>query len=189
MNESDLNKLNITSVTKTHEEILEMLEEIKEFERKYGEIETEDSIINHELPDIDYVLFEEIEPDLVFFNEIEEKKSKNIEKIRNYEKNYRIFRKKEVTEKISPPKNPTTFRLRINEKGILENIDIKKPRQGKKFKISFRKNDKKESESSEGKSKLGKLIDGLSKIKRIIPKRGKEEEIESEETETSETIE
>ncbi len=189
MNESDLNSLNKTSITKTHEEILEIIEEIKEFEKKYGEFETEDSIIGNELSELEYVTFEEIEPDLVIFKEIEEKKTDIINNKRKFKINFGKKRIKEEPDKIEKPISPTTFRLRINKEGILENIDIKKPKPRKKIKISLGKKDKEESENTEGKSKIAKLINGLSKIKRIIPKRGKEEDIETEETETSDVIE
>ena len=85
-----------------------------------------------------------------------------------------------MTKTIQPPKNPTTFRLRLNDEGILENIDIKKPQPRKKISLNLRKKDKKESEKSESGSKLSKLTGSLSKIKRIIPKRGKEESKDSE---------
>jgi hypothetical protein len=183
MNETDLNQIDNTSITKTHEEILEMLEEIKEFEKKYGVSDRDEPIIETEIPEIGYVKFEEIEPDLVIFKEIKEKKQNFLNKIKKIKLDFKIFRKKETQEEIHIPKNPTIFRLRINEKGVLENIDFKKPQPRKKLNISLRRKEKKDKESSEGKLKLGKLLNGLNKIKRIIPKRGKEEDSESEESE------
>jgi hypothetical protein len=185
MDKEDLNQIDNSSITKTHEEILEMLEEIKEFEKKYGVYETEKPIIDTKFSEVDYVQFEEIEPDLVIFKEITEKKSNFINRLKNLKIDFKKLRKKEAPVEIIIPKNPTTFRLRINEKGVLENIDFKKPQPRKKFKISLRRKDKKEKEGLEGKSKFGKIITGLSKIKRIIPKKGKEEESESEVSETS----
>jgi hypothetical protein len=185
MDETDLNQIDNSSITKTHEEILEMLEEIKEFEKKYGVYETDKSIIDTEFSEIEYVNFEEIEPDLVIFKEIKEKKANIIDRIKNLKFDFKKLRKKEAPEETRLPKNPTTFRLRINEKGVLENIDFKKPQPKKKIKINLRRKNKKEKESSEGKSKFGKIISGFNKIKRIIPKRGKEEESETEESETS----
>lgn len=183
MDDKDFNQLNNSSITKTHEEIVEMLEEIKGFEKKYGLLSSEESIIEEQQPDFEYVKFEEINPDLVVFKEIDEKPS-ILDKIKKLKIDFKIFRKKGSIEKIQPPKNPTTFRLRINEEGILENIDFKKPQPRKKFKISLRRKDKKEKGNSGSKSKFSKIINGLNKIKRIIPKRGNEEESEPEESET-----
>jgi hypothetical protein len=185
MDDKDFNQLNNSSITKTHEEIIEMLEEIKVFEKKYGILSPEESIIEKQQIDFEYVKFEEIKPDLVVFKEIDEKHS-IFDKIKRFKIDFKIFRKNESIEKIHPPKNPTTFRLRINKEGILENIDVKKPKPRKKIKFNFRKKDKKKSESSEEKSKFSKLINGLSKIKRIIPRKGTEEESESEKTESTE---
>ena len=192
MNDPDLDRLNNTSITKTHEEILEMLEEIKEFEKKYGELGYEGSVIGEDLTELEYVTFEEIETELPIFNEIEPELPifKEIEKLKPkiIKKNkFKIkFRKKEKIEKIDRPINPTIFRLRINNEGKLENIDIKKQQPRKKINISFRKKDKGEEKSSEGKSKFDKLKSGLNKIKRLIPIRKKEEEPQTEETEKKE---
>jgi len=187
MDETDLNQIDNSSITKTHEEILEMLEEIKEFEKKYGLYEIDKPIIETNFSEIEYVNFEEIEPDLVIFKEITEKKVKIIDRIKNLKFDFKKLRKKDASEEIRLPKNPTTFKLRINEKGVLENIDFKKPQPKKKIRINLRRKDKKES--SEGKSRFGKIITGLNKIKRIIPKRGKEEESETEESENSDDSE
>ncbi|KYK32006.1 MAG: hypothetical protein AYK22_00155 [Thermoplasmatales archaeon SG8-52-3] len=182
MDDADLNKITNTSITKTHEEILELLDEIKEFEKKYGEIE--ETTIECNIPENEYVLFEEIEPDLVIFKEIEEKKPEISKPSKKFKFNFIKKRKKFVTKKIEEPLKPTTFRLRINKEGVLENIDIKKPQSRKKLKLNFRlrKKEGKESKPSDGESKLSKIINVISKIKRIIPKREKEE---SEEPETN----
>ncbi|UCF49341.1 MAG: hypothetical protein JSU91_06215 [Thermoplasmatales archaeon] len=195
MNDPDLNRLNNSSITKTHEEILEMLEEIKEFEKKYGELGYEGSVIGEDLTELEYVTFEEIEPELPIFNEIEPEllifkeiekvKPKRIKKIK-FKINFDKFRKKGKIEKIDRPLKPTTFRLRINKEGKLENIDIKKPQPRKKINIRFRKKDKGEAKSTEEKSKFEKLKSGLFKIKRLIPIGKKEEEPQTEETEKSE---
>jgi len=188
MDESDLNQLDNTSITKTHEEILKMLEEIKEFEKKYGEFEPKEPIVEKVPTNLEYETFEEIKPELVFFKEVEEKKSKLFEKFKKFKTRFGKKVHREIPEIIEKPITPTTFRLRINEEGKLENIDLKKPKPRPKIKLSFRKKDKKESEESEKKSKFEKIKTVLSKMKRIIPKRKKEEE-EPEESETSETTE
>lgn len=189
MDKTDLDSIDNSSITKTHEEILKMLEEIKELEKKYGIYNPEEHIIGTELSEYEYVKFEEIEPDLLIFKEIEEKKSNIFEKLKNFKLDFKSIRKQEETEKIHILKNPTTFRLRLNKEGILENIDIKKPQPRKKIKISFRRKGKTKSEGSEGKSKFGKITNVLGRIKRIIPKRGKEEESEPEESEPTDESE
>lgn len=188
MDESNLNQLDNTSITKTHEEILKMLEEIKEFEKRYGEFEIHEPIIEEVPTQPEYVIFEEVKPELTIFKEIEEIKPKIIDKLKKEKIKFGRKRKKETVKTIEKPITPTTFRLRLNEDGILENIDIKKPKPRQKIKFSFRKKDKKESKGSEEKSKFSKLKSGLSKIKRIIPIRKKGEE-EQEEPETSEASE
>jgi len=182
MDESDLNQLDNTSITKTHEEILKMLEEIKEFEKKYGEFELKKPTT------IEYETFKEIKPELVFFKEVEEKKYKILEKFKKFKTKFGKKVQREIPETFEKPITPTTFRLKINDEGKLENIDLRKPKPRQKIKFSFRKKDKKESGESEKKSKFEKIKTVLSKVKRIIPKRKKEEE-EPEESETSETTE
>ena len=155
--------------------------------KKYGIFETEEPKITKEVPEIEYLTFEEIQPELPLFKEIEEKKPTIFEKSKKFKIKFGKKRDKIVPKEIKKhisliPSTPTTFRLRINKDGILENIDVKKPKPRPKIKIKFRRKEKKESEGSEEKSKFSKLKRGLSKIKRIIPKRGKEEN-ESEETE------
>jgi len=186
MDESDLDQPENNSITKTHREILELIEEIKEFEKKFGEFEIEEYEVEKELKELDYVTFEEIEPELILFKEIEEKKPEFEKKIKKFKIDFWKKRKKDLIEKIEKPINPTTFRLRINKDGKLENIDIKKPKPRKKIKISFRRKEKKESETTQEKSKFMKLKNGLSKIKRIIP-IGKKEEEEPEGLDTTET--
>jgi len=181
MDESDLEYSDITSIRKAHKEILDMLEEIKDYEKKFVEFDLEEPQVDKELIEVEYETFQEIEPELVTFKEVEEKKPE-----------FEIKRKKDVVKKIEKPITPTTFRLRINEEGNLENIDLKKsePRSKRHFRIRFRKKDQIDSEDTEKKSRFAKLKSGLSKIRRAIPskKEEKEEIEEPEETETSEAF-
>jgi hypothetical protein len=190
MDESDLNQSSTSSISKTHKEILKMIEELKEFEKRFGDFEIEESQIETEFKEIEYVTFEEIEPDLITFEEIDENKPELNKKIKKFNLKILNKRKKDIFEKNEKPLNPATFRLRINKEGILENIDIKKakPRSLPKIRIRIRKKDKKETETSEKKSKFSKITRSLSKIKRVIPKRGKEEKrkVEGEKREVGE---
>ena len=133
---------------KNHEEVLSLLEEIKQFEQKYPAFEIDELTYNDELI--------EIEQKPEYFVPLEKPKE---------------------------PATPTVFRLRFTDEGKLENIDIKKPKPKdenkpsllKKIKIK-KKTDKKESKSSEGKSKLSGLkgsLNKISKLKRIIPSGNK----------------
>jgi hypothetical protein len=176
MDESDLVYSEIGSIKKTHREILEKLEEIKDFEKNFIEFNIEKPQVDEELIEIEYETFEEIESELLTFKEVEEKKP-----------DFKIRRKKVITEMFEKPITPTTFRLRINKEGNLENIDLIKPKPRSKPHFRFRKKDQSESEVTEKKSRLAKLKSGLGKIKRAIPYRREEEE-ETEESETSEAF-
>lgn len=177
MDESDLDYSDITSIKKTHKEILEMLEEIKDYEKNFVEFDIKEPRIDEELIELEYETFQEIESELITFKEVEEKKPE-----------FEIKRKKDVVKKIEKPITPTTFRLRINEEGNLENIDLKKSEPRLKRHSRFRKKDHVDSEDIEKKSRFAKLKSVLSKIKRAIPSK-KEEEEEIEETEENETSE
>ncbi len=178
MDESDLEYSDIGPIKKTHREILDKLEEIKDIEKNFVEFDIEKPQIDEELIEIEYETFEEIDPELITFKEVEEKKP-----------DFEIKRKKVIAEKFEKPITPTTFRLRINKEGNLENIDLIKPKPRSKphIRFRFRKKDQTESEVTEKKSRLAKLKSGLSKIKRAIPYRREEEE-ETEESETSEAF-
>ena len=178
MNKSDLDCSDTNSIKKTHKEIIEMLEEIKDFENNFVEFDIQKPAVEEELIEIEYETFKEIEPELITFKEVEEKKPK-----------LEIKRKKVVEEKIVKPITPTTFRLRINKEGNLENIDLIKPKPKSRSRIGlrFRKKDQTKSETTEKKSMFKKIKSSLSRIKRAIPSRREEEE-EVEESETSEDM-
>ena len=54
MDKTDLDSIDNSSITKTHEEILKMLEEIKELEKKYGIYDPDEHIIETELPGYEF---------------------------------------------------------------------------------------------------------------------------------------
>ena len=140
-----------SSVTKTHEEILAMFEEIRQLEARFPAYEIEEQEVEEELIEVAH----EEEPVVIEEPEI----------------------KKE-------PTSPTVFRLRYNEEGNLENIDLRKPKPPKEIHINLSKlrNKEKKSEVKEKKPKSSRLRGGLSKLKRVIPSKSEEEE-ETEETE------
>ena len=205
MGELDLKQESNIYETKTHEEILKMLEEIKDFEKKYQEYDLEQIEEAEE--------FIEVEKDLVEFIDVEKDTLKQIEpipikhdaikpisknKIRKKRKLKVRVRRRPEKKKAKPETKvitPATFKIRFNEGGQLVNIDLKKsklkPKSRKHIRIrkSKIKNEEK-TENEDKKSKVLKLKGGLGKIgylKKAIPHRAKkEEEIESEKSEFEE---
>jgi len=202
MDELDSEQDNTISLAKTHEEILEILEEIKKFEKKF---------IGHDFEETE-VEFIEVEEDVVEFVEVEEDKLEQFEPIPIKEetkkpglkeklKINRIFKSRSEVQKEkveAKPISAATFKIRFDDSGELVNIDFKKPKPESKRRFNFsklkikrkRKNEKteKETETSEKKSKFSKLKGGLGKIgklKKAIPHRGKKKE-ETEESEAEE---
>lgn len=203
MEESDFKQDISIYVPKTHEEILKMLDEIKDFEKKYQE---------YDLKKIEEVEeFIEVERDLVEFIDVEKDTLKQIEpvplkpdiikpilknKIRKRKKyRVRIRRRPEIKKEKPVAKviTPATFKIRFNEGGELVNIDLRKsklkPKSRKHLRIRKSKIKNEEKIENEGKkSKRLKLKGGLGKIsylKKAIPHRSKkEEETESEKLET-----
>ena len=196
MGESNSEQESTSSITLTHEEILEFIEEIKEFEKKFQE---------HGLKESEgEVEFIEIEKDIVEFAEVEQDSSEQIEfipvvgetkkpELKKSLKNSQISKpryevqKEKIEEKAI---DHATFKIRFNEEGELVNIDLKKhkpkPESKKSFdlkklkKLRVKRKGKTEktgaeTETIEKKSKISKLKGGLSqigKLKRVIPYRG-----------------
>lgn len=194
MREPDYNN-NISSPVKTHEEILELIEEIKEFENRF--------------PDFDRGgKWETIEPEIT----VTEQKPIPI-KTEEYEKKSRkhIFfrikrRSKSEVPKLKRERKATTIKLRIGEEGKLVNTDIRKtkPKKAKEDKPKFnirkilsRKKEEtsetlREQKSEEDKrislSKIKNIFGGIGKLKNVIPgRKSKTEEPEKTSEETEET--
>jgi hypothetical protein len=175
MGESELENDKGNDIFKTHKEILELIEEIKEFEKEYNITDIESEFI--EVPD---KLVEFLEVDSEEFKEVEET-SKRRFKIK-YQTRARIRKLREEQKKF----DPTTFRIRFDDKGDLVNIDVKKAvTKPKKRKIKSDQKGDLESEEhveieeeEEKKSRFGKI---LSILRKSIPKREKQPEEEEEE--------
>lgn len=169
---------NISSHAKTHEEILELLEEIKEFEKKFPEINIDEKIVN-----TDELLQEETKPIPI---KTETKKKKKIKhpifriKLRSRSEVQRIKREKQIT----------TIKLVLDEQGRLINPDIRKPKPKKQRKNRFniknliKRKKEKEIEAKEGEttettkkekrfnlSKITGVIGKISKLKQVIPSK------------------
>ena len=155
MRDINLKEENSTSF-KDHEEILAILEELKQFEQRYPAFQIEEPILNEELIEVEpkpekFVPFKEpgapATPTVFRIRFTEDGKLENID--------------------LKKPKPKKEFRFSL-----------------KKIK-SKKRVDKKESKSNAEKSKISKLKDGLKKIgklKKVIPSRNKQEE-EPEESE------
>jgi len=161
-----------TSEFRSHEEILELIDVIKDLENSFEEFELEEP--EKEEEELIEVNPEEITPiPIKTDEEVKQKKQK---------------------KHGSKPVIHTSFKVRFDESGELVNLDLRKTKKEpeKKKKISLkrlgkgRKKEKTENTESEEKSKKSKLKSGLGKIgklKKVIPSRGKKtEEAKSAET-------
>jgi hypothetical protein len=201
MDELDSKQDNTISFAKTHEEILEMIEEIKKFEKKF---------IGHDFEETE-VEFIAVDKDVVEFIEVEENKLEQFEPIsikqetkkpglKEKLKISKIFKARPKVQKEEVEAKPitaATFKIRFNEAGELVNIDLKKPkprpeskkrfdlkkimiiRKGKTEKKEKAEETEKEAETTEKKSKISNLKGGLGKIsllKKAIPHRRKKKE-------------
>jgi len=187
---SENDKNNIIPSGKTHEEIIQMIEEIKQIENIFNEFEIEKEGPQEELIEVEEEILEEFTP---IDTEIDKTGLKKW-----------LDGKKED----KPDSIPATFKIRFNESGELVNLDFRKSKvksEGKtkkaikfdfkklkgKFKRKGKKDEGKSEESGEKpkkskekrdkssrfsglKSKLG----GIGKLKRVIPSKKKKEETE-----------
>lgn len=191
MREQDFNN-NISSPVKTHEEILELLDEIKEFEKKFPEINLDKKIVTTE--EIGEIPQEEVKP-IPIKSEIKKKEKKK-------HPLFRIkLRSRSEVQRIKREKQITTIKLILDEQGNLINPDIRKPKPKKHRKTRFniknlvkRKKEKgEEGETTEtvekekrfNISKITSVFSKISKIRQVIPSKKtetkKEEETEDEE--------
>jgi hypothetical protein len=197
MGQLNLGKENEITITKTHAEILEMIEEIKHYENKYKENDFELTNFDEDVVDFDSDIqgINEVEKNIVHFVEIDKnkleqyglvrsshhKKKKTKKRIR-----CRFFKKKNSKIKEIKTINPTIFKLRINNEGNLINTELKEaipPAKSKKSsilkKINIKILKKSKKEKSKNKSKKLKFkgsLGKLSKLKKAIPNIGKKQE-------------
>jgi len=190
---------NVSSPVKTHEEILELIDEIKELENRFPEIKTDQRWITVE-PE---VIVPEQKPTEIK-TEIEEYSKKEKKKLIKF----RIKRRSHSeVQKIRRESKATTIKLRIDEEGNLVNTDIRKQKKGKEGKSKFnikkllRREKEKTVEGQEGEttetedkkggiSKIKNVFGGIGKLKNVIPgRKSKSEEPEKTSEETEETEE
>jgi len=209
MRESNFEQV-LSEPVKTHEEILEMIEEIKEFEKRFdlqdfGEFSTveewKEVEPDREFREIEQERWTEVAPEIT-----EEVKSIPIKSETELEKDkkrknilFRIKRRSSSeVHKLKREVKYATFKLRFDEQGDLVNTDLKKPKPKEKTKskfkipLKFRKKGKeekttesKEETPKEEKEGIGSKLKGafgnLGKLKNAIPGRGKKSEEETEE--------
>ena len=179
----------ISSSVKTHDEILELLEEIKEFEKIFHEINIDKKIVP-----TDELLHEEIKP-IPIKAEIKKKEKKK--KIKNPFSRIKLRSRSEV-QRIKHEKQITTIKLILDEQGNLINPDIRKfePKKQRRSKLNIKSlvnliKRKKEGETAEtterekrfNLSKITGVFSKLGKIKQVIPSKkteAKEEKPENE---------
>lgn len=199
MKESNLEQDGSASAVRSHEEIIELINEIKDFETRFPDIEFEEVEIAEEFIEVEPEPFEEFTP-IPIKSEIKEKDRKV------KRKKHKLFRIKSRTraeaEQWRMKRKAATFKIRFDEKGELVNLDIKKPKpkkqksEGKKRfglkKIRRKKGEKteettetKEVEEGVKKPKIKGKLGKLGKLKRAIPSRSKKKE-EPEGTEKEE---
>ena len=170
-----MGKLNLeqsknASNTNTLDEIDDLFEEIKKFEKQFENFVINKVELDEELMDAETETLEEFLPveDTDEINKpIFEDEVKNLEPKTDIKDEF-----------IRKPINPVTFRFRFNNEGKLENLDIKKRKLKIKSKKSFilkrikiRKKEKNESEEIEEISRFSKLKAGLAKLRRVIPNK------------------
>ena len=181
--ESDQNLTN--TPIKTHKEITEMINDLKDFEKDFGEFEI---IEINKVEDL-------IEVDIAERDIIQSKfEKKDLEHPKKKLNKFNIkIRKKSDDLSISKSKKTATFKIRFDESGNLINMDIRKPPPKKQLNIknkiigklpklkktSLRKKGKKSKDDGElkdnklpkkgFKGKLGKI----GNLKKAIPGKGK----------------
>lgn len=172
MPETDFNKTDVSSTVKNHEEIMDMLTEIKEFEKRFPE----------------YKIEEESRIDKIKAKtEIPQEKIKQKQKKKPFI--FRIkLRSKSKVKKRKKERKPTTIKFRLTEEGNLVDVNKKKIKPKKKHAkfLNFKKlikrkekGDKKEKSKSEITSFKDKIVSSLGKIsalKKVIPTKETEEE-------------
>ncbi|MCK4995763.1 MAG: hypothetical protein KAR55_02645 [Thermoplasmatales archaeon] len=196
MYELDFEQEDNYSVTKSHEEILRLIEEIKAFEENYPEYyvvertETEEELIDIEKDGEHFselgqgtMEFIEVDPDVVEFVEVgtefesvpfeQETEKPGLKDSITKSKFFKIkVRGSTDVKKARLERKAATFKLRFDEKGKLVNIDLKKPKQSEP-KSESKKRFKLPIPKRKGKEKEGETKTTEKKSKGLKGKLGK----------------
>ncbi|KYK23871.1 hypothetical protein AYK24_06955 [Thermoplasmatales archaeon SG8-52-4] len=194
MGEPDLGEKKDFHTVKSHDEILELLKEIKKIEEVYNPtgFKPEPENIDQDLMrfidlDQNFVDFVDLEPEITKdIKPVEEVKVEENQLINNKKPRFKIkFRSWLEAKKWRKQKDienkkldPATFRIRFDKEGNLENIDFKKIKTKPKKPGKKTKEKKEKSQDSEKLSKIDRFKNIFSVLKRIIPvkKASSEEE-------------
>ena len=185
MGEPELGEKKDFQTIKTHDEILELLKEIKKIEEVYNPVEfkPEPENIEQDLMkfidlDQDFVDFIDLQPDTAKdIKPVEEVKVEENQLIKNKKPRFKLkFRSRLGAKKWRKQKDienkkidPATFRIRFDKEGNLVNIDFKKIK-AKPKKPGKKINEKKEKpQDSEKISKIDRIKKVFTVLKRIIP--------------------
>ena len=194
----DLERKEDVGHVKTHEEIIEMIDELKELEERYGEFEIIDIEVTEELIEVEH---SELADSEKLVSESETKKQSLSKKLKKYQV-FRIkVRRRSDTIVDKKPVKTATFKIRFDESGNLVNTDFRKvkPKKPSKFKTKIvgklpklkygglkRKGKKGAAKSETGsdevkdkESKGSKLKGKIGKLKKVIPNKGKKKEKKS----------
>jgi len=200
MQQPNLEKSNNFSDTNVNDGILELIKDIKEFEKKFEKYNLKKIEVKEEKIESEPENLEEFQPIDAREERIEAEPEvleefQSIEEIKEpiFKDDFKNLEPELETEKEKIKSiNPATFRIRFNDEGKFENVDVVKRKLKTKSKkqfilkrIKIRRKEKTESEETEEKSRFSKLKTGLSKLKSIIPNRSTEIE-NAEETEKEE---
>jgi hypothetical protein len=179
---------------KSHDEILELLKEIKKFEDentlpefKQESKNIEQDLVNFIDLDKDFVEFIDLDPGLSKdMKPVGEVKVEQNQLINKKKQRFKIkFRSRLEAKKWRKQKNkenkkinPATFRIRFDKEGKLVNIDFNKKKPKPKKQSKKIKEKKEKSKDSEKLSKIDRLKKVFTVLKRIIPvkKASSEEE-------------
>ncbi|MCK4365432.1 MAG: hypothetical protein KAW45_05230 [Thermoplasmatales archaeon] len=196
MYELDFEQEENYSVTKSHEEILRLIEEIKTFEEKFPEYyvvertETEEELIDIEKDGEHFTEFGqgtmefiEVDPDVVEFVEVgtefesvsfeQETEKQGLKDSITKSKFFKIkARGSTDVKKVRLEQKAATFKLRFDEKGKLVNLDFKTPKPSEP-KSESKKRFKLPIPKRKGKSKEGETKTTEKKSKGLKGKLGK----------------
>jgi len=177
-----MNDLDSNAPIKNHEKIIQMIDEIREFESIENDLKIEEKKKKEDIIEIEHKVLEHEEEIL----ESREKK-KFFDELRHVHFTTHPNKNNKVEKMIIP----STFKVGFNENGNLVNLNLKKKKEVQKknkflkiknlIKRKKVKETEKEDESSkeESSSKIGKLkskFGAIGKLKNVIPKKSKNKE-------------
>lgn len=194
MGEPELVEKREFQTVKSHDDILELLKEIKKIEEVYNpaEFKPEPENIEQDLMkfidlDQNFVEFVDLKPEInKDIKPIEEVKEKEDQLITKKKQRFKLkFRNRLEAKKWRKDKDtenkkidPATFRIRYDKEGNLVNIDFKKIKTKPKTPSKKTKEKKEKSQDSEKLSKLDSLKKVFTVLKRIIPVKNSSSEKE-----------